>query len=523
MASGRELRLLRRRNAEPLEYIARPVVAADGRTLAACSSNWVSFFDLDRGDELGSVRLPYQYAATTVFFAPAHPDLALKGTGLGEGWVTGGYAGLFHWPTRPDPARPEVLCVGPVQQFAPGLASAFAHGASASPDGRVVAVPLGSKTIVLHRDRPGSRLELGPQRDVRFSAVSPDGRWVVTCSHFDDVRYKSAWIWDADSGKRVYELPLDGSTLPGFSPDGRWLMTGNADGCRLWEVATWKEVRRFDGLSNFAFSPDSRLLALGDAFSVIRLVEIATGREVARLTGPEPDWYSPACFTPDGTKLIATCASGKGIYVWDLRLIRQQLKELGLDWEWDEFPPADPASKPAPSRVEVDLGDLAKSTLTAEQKARQAIERYRPEVATKPEDALACNNLAWAYLTAPKALCDLKAALPLAEKAVERAPGNGVYRNTLGLAYYRAGRYRDAIELVRPRLDSQEDWCLAFDLYLLAMSHQRLGETARAQDYLDWALRWTRTQPGLSAAQLEDLSMFRAEAERVLNLKEKRE
>jgi hypothetical protein len=32
----------------------------------------------------------------------------------------------------------------------------------------------------------------------------------------------------------------------------------------------------------------------------------------------------------------------KGISVWDLRLIRRQLKDLGLDWDWPEFPaPAD--------------------------------------------------------------------------------------------------------------------------------------------------------------------------------------
>jgi tetratricopeptide (TPR) repeat protein len=172
--------------------------------------------------------------------------------------------------------------------------------------------------------------------------------------------------------------------------------------------------------------------------------------------------------------------------------------------------------------VEVLLGDLAKTTLSPEQRARQAIEQYRPAVAAKPDDPLACNDLAWAYLTAPEPLRDVKAALPLAQKAARLAPENAVFRNTLGLAYYRAGKYREAIDTLRPRLAAQEDWCLAFDLYFLAMSHARLGETARAQDYFDWAVRWPRTQPRLSAAHLEELSWFRAEAEQLLSEKQKK-
>jgi hypothetical protein len=48
------------------------------------------------------------------------------------------------------------------------------------------------------------------------------------------------------------------------------------------------------------------------------------------------------------------------------------------------------------------------------------------------------------------------------------------------------------------------------------MSHHRLGDTARARDYYDWAVRWQRTQPGLSAGHLEELAVFQAEAEELL-------
>jgi tetratricopeptide (TPR) repeat protein len=160
---------------------------------------------------------------------------------------------------------------------------------------------------------------------------------------------------------------------------------------------------------------------------------------------------------------------------------------------------------------------------TREQKARQAIEQNRRRVDANPDDAETANSLAWCYLTAPEALRDAKAALPLAEKAVGLKPGDAMYRNTLGLANYRAGRYREAVETLRPNLDKQAEWALAFDLYFLAMSYHRLGETTRARDYYDWAVRWPRTDPRLKPAYLEELDMFRAEAAELLGIKAKKD
>src|SRR5262249_24028281 len=39
------------------------------------------------------------------------------------------------------------------------------------------------------------------------------------------------------------------------------------------------------------------------------------------------------CFSPDGSLLIATGMSDQGFRAWDLRSIRTQLSELGLDWD----------------------------------------------------------------------------------------------------------------------------------------------------------------------------------------------
>jgi serine/threonine protein kinase/WD40 repeat protein len=528
LAAGRELRALRRRNAEGPEGLSAPILYPDGRRLAASSgANWLSFFDAVSGEELASVRLPGEYAAGPVFFdAPSGPPASGRPdwkAGLPEeektgGWITGGHSGVLVWPARLDPARPSVLRVGPPRLLIADAGGGDSSGASASEDGRIMAVPQGDSTVVLHRDQPGRRMILDPQYDVRFSAVSPDGRWVVTGSHWWDGRSKSARIWDAETGRQVHELPVKGSTRARFSPDGQWLLTLTGSDTRLWEVGAWREVRRLTG-SGGTFSPDSRLLAIRDGSSEIRLEETTTGREVARLTGPEQGGYLPTCFTPDGTRLFAQ--SGSFIYVWNLRLIRRQLKELGLNWHWPEFPPAAPGSEsPQPLQVEVLQGDLHKPPFTREQRAQRAIEYYRRQLDANPNDAKACENLAWVYLTAPEGLRDEKAAVPLAEKAVQLAPKNPVAANALGLAYYRARRYREAVAVLRANLENQEDSCLGFDLYFLAMSHQELGEAARARDYFDLAVRWTRTHRGRSAEDAEDLAVIHAEAGQRLGLTE---
>jgi hypothetical protein len=77
-----------------------------------------------------------------------------------------------------------------------------------------------------------------------------------------------------------------------------------------------------------------------DTLGVIPLVDRSTGREYARLDDPHGGTIVPVSFTPDGTRLIAIGQEPvRGIRVWDLRLLRERLRELDLDWDGDEFPP----------------------------------------------------------------------------------------------------------------------------------------------------------------------------------------
>lgn len=139
-----------------------------------------------------------------------------------------------------------------------------------------------------------------------------------------------------------------GDGASGFSPDGRWLLT-TGGGCRLWEVETWRPGPVLGGGMAFAFAPDG-VLAVESGQGAVRLVDPGTGRDLARLSDPQQAVAMCLAFSPDGSRLVAT--SRAGAHVWDLRLIRERLGALGLDWDRPPYPPAGPELA-GPERLEV--------------------------------------------------------------------------------------------------------------------------------------------------------------------------
>ena len=179
---------------------------------------------------------------------------------------------------------------------------------------------------------------MGPLDDCRSVAVSPDGEWLATGSHVDG----GVQIWRIASGTEVARLPIDGGTGVHFSPGGNWLMTTSAP-CRLWAVGTWREARQIGGEGR-CFSPDGRLIVVQDAGKALRLVETETGRTVAQLESPDLHDVQSATFSPDGVRLVVTTNDGPAVHVWDLRAIRRNLAEMGLDWDAPAYPDTDPAA-----------------------------------------------------------------------------------------------------------------------------------------------------------------------------------
>ena len=131
------------------------------------------------------------------------------------------------------------------------------------------------------------------------------------------------------------------------------------DRAAILRVGTWDEVSAGRWHRAQAFSPDSRLLAVDTGDGVVRLLDPASGRDKARLEDPNQDRAETLRFTPDGTRLAAVSNDGKAIHIWDLRLIRNQLAELGLDMDEPRYGPAPPPHKVEPLRVTIVGADIA--------------------------------------------------------------------------------------------------------------------------------------------------------------------
>jgi tetratricopeptide (TPR) repeat protein len=107
--------------------------------------------------------------------------------------------------------------------------------------------------------------------------------------------------------------------------------------------------------------------------------------------------------------------------------------------------------------------------------------------------------MAWALATHhdPKVRNPARAVV-LARKAVDMYPRNANYWNTLGVAQYRAGDWRSAVDSLEKSM-MLRDGGDGFDWYFAAMAYCQLGEKTRAEDFFRRAESWRqkeRVAPG---------------------------
>ena len=150
-------------------------------------------------------------------------------------------------------------------------------------------------------------------------AVSPDGSLFATSP-----APGRATLWRASdrSVSATLRGPLGVIDSLAFSRDGRLVAaTGEAPETVVWNVASRKVVRRLGpagerGASGVAISPDGRLVATAGVDGMMRVYELAAGREMA--TEQVQGSLQDVDFSPDGRRLAAAGLGGD-IVVWNVR------------------------------------------------------------------------------------------------------------------------------------------------------------------------------------------------------------
>ena len=335
----------------------------------------------------------------------------------------------LRWPISSLPDRPTI---GP-----PQLLQWYQtrDGFSLSRDGRTVALAIhNGGGLVFDADQPASSRRIMPHRDTRGVALSPDGHWLLTRSH----TYGTLRMWDTRAGRIVGDFP-EKPRYHGafFSPDGRWMAAQKGNrGWELVETETWTtRMRLEDERNTAAFSPDSTIFAFEADYDhhegSIALVELATGRELARIIDPDGERAVDIVFSPDGTQLITILSDQPHVRIWNLRSVRNRLAELDLDWSpppaWGSaLPTTSDFEHPPPPKYRVNRGQLDQWIKLAPIKrceqaladAEELMKREPGQAEVREWLAESCNNLAWELVAGPESDRDPPRAVSLARRAV---------------------------------------------------------------------------------------------------------
>jgi eukaryotic-like serine/threonine-protein kinase len=332
-------------------------------------------------------------------------------------------------------------------------------------------------------------------RSILALAMSPDGLRLLVLSRDPAVTTDvTLSLRDFATGRVLRTVPAAGITAMTFSPDGRRIAAsaGVDESIRLLDAAT---------LATMVALNDDDLVHGRDESGKTRERPIGTANPMLRLRALDPSTPPPApeslAFSPDGRRLASAWTDGT-IRMFDAspKTAWQRARDLinALNVEL-------PFASDVIERLKAD------STLDAETR-EHAMTFARRRVATPT----ALNSASWRVVKVPGSdLADYRIALRRAEEAVallDAAPAQaGIILNTLAMAQYRVGQYRQAIEtLKRAGAVRQND---PNDLAVSVLVRLRLGQLGPARADLE-KLRAIKTpSPDLTALIEEATALLR--------------
>ncbi len=206
------------------------------------------------------------------------------------------------------------ILLEPQRHRGPITAARFSH------DGTQVATSSEDRTIHLwdaKSTKSNGRLDGagGPVNDVHFS---PDDRTVYSAG--DDALVR-AWVLESDQENAAIENV--GAAVNRFllSHDRQRFITGDQVGrVWSWDRKTKKrgdtyDAKRYSAIYDIAQSPDGVFLAIAGSASVVGVIDLKLGQEIAELNTGETAAVFAVAFSPDGS-LLATAGDDHKIQLW---------------------------------------------------------------------------------------------------------------------------------------------------------------------------------------------------------------
>jgi WD40 repeat protein len=195
------------------------------------------------------------------------------------------------------------------------ISSHAARGHDGTPFGRVVS-HVGAEVIVWRPSRGALTQDIRPKQHTYAGVVAPDGEHLlVTGASFAEVRTSS-------SGEVVKALSTASEVRfwgADWSRSGVLAIAGERATAELFDAASGRSLGRLEGhegtINSIAFSPDGLTIATAGEDRSLRVWDVATRREVARL--PHDSRVMSVAWSRDGMALVSAEFAGV-LRVWDV-------------------------------------------------------------------------------------------------------------------------------------------------------------------------------------------------------------
>ena len=206
---------------------------------------------------------------------------------------------------------------------------------TATRDGKhvVFAVEWDRRSEVHIRDVPGGEdvCTLPKVAGARLLTLSPDGRRIAA------VQQGEITFWNAETGEGAHTIRVEDTSdfkCATFSPDGSSLALAAFDAVCLFDPIRgkeWRVLRVEKDVIALTFAPDGKSLAIHEKEIGLRLWDVASGKRLRSFEGFAGKLTSVPVFTPDGRHLVCAGQEDESdgiILIWHTAMgrFRRQLR-----------------------------------------------------------------------------------------------------------------------------------------------------------------------------------------------------